>query len=79
MPTIAEHEKKIINILRSLPHNKADELVDFAEYLKTKQKPATTSKTKKQAQVPTYHLGRIEKNAFDRDALYGEHLDRKFD
>lgn len=72
-------QKKILNILKDLPPDKLDEVVDFAEYLKARGN--VQQKTKKKTQVltlPTFHLGRIEKDAFDRSALYGEHLDRKF-
>ena len=75
-----EQEKKIINILRELPHEKIDAVIDFAEYLKKREKPSLKHKKVKQLlHVPVFHLGRIEKNAFDRETLYGEYLDRKLD
>lgn len=74
-----KQEQKIIKILRTLPHEKADELLDFAEYLKTKSRATRQLKRHTPMDLPTYHLGHIEKNAFERDNLYGEYLDRKFD
>lgn len=73
-------QKKILNILKDLPPDKLDEVVDFAEYLKARGKvqQKATKKTHT-SPIPTFHLGHIEKGAFDRSALYGEHLDRKFD
>lgn len=73
-------QKKILNILKDLPPDKLDEVADFAEYLKARGKTPQKVKKKPQAlTLPTFHLGHIEKGAFDRTALYGEHLDRKFD
>lgn len=73
-------QQKILNILKDLPPGKLEEVVDFAEYLKAKGKAPQEAKKKAQAlTLPTFHLGHIEKDAFDRKALYGEHLDRKFD
>lgn len=63
-------QKKILNILKDLPPDKLDEVVDFAEYLKARGK--VQQKTKKKTQtltLPTFHLGHIEKDAFDRSAL----------
>ena len=74
-----KQEQKIIKILRTLPYDKADELLDFAEYLKTKSRATRQLNSDTQMDLPTYHLGRIAKNAIDRDTLYGEYLDRKFD
>lgn len=72
-------QQKILHILKELPPDKLHEVIDFAEYLKSKTAPATTEKKKHHAAVPTFHLGEIEKGAFDRGALYGEYLARKFD
>lgn len=73
-------QKKILNILKDLPPDKLDEVVDFAEYLKARGKaPQKTTKETHTSPIPTFHLGHIEKGAFDRSGLYGEHLDRKFD
>ena len=75
-----EQEKKIISILRDLPNEKVAALIDFAEYLKKREKPSHKPKrTKHIFRLPTFHLGHIKKNAFDRGVLYGEYLDRKFD
>ncbi|MFA4918856.1 MAG: hypothetical protein WC581_06370 [Thermodesulfovibrionales bacterium] len=75
-----EQEEKIIGILRELPYEKVDAVIDFAEYLKKRKKTAPKQKKAKHTlRVPVFNLGKIEKNAFDREALYGEYLDRKFD
>lgn len=63
-----KQEQKVIKILRALPLKKANELLAFAEHLKTKNRAA---KNHQQRDLPTFHIGRIEKNAFDRDTLYG--------
>lgn len=72
-----EQKKKILNILEELPPEKLDEVIDFAEYLKIRRRLPLKAK-KKYMTIPIFHLGHIEKTAFDRDALYGEYLDRKF-
>lgn len=79
MPLPTDRERKIIDIIHDLPLDKLDEVIDFAEYLKkknTQTRPAHTTAARK---LPVFHLGRIEPNAFDREHLYGEHLDRKLD
>lgn len=70
-------QQRILNILKELPPEKLDEVIDFAEYLKTKEPPAKAKKKPRHLTIPTFHLGHIEKGATDRDALYGEYLDRK--
>jgi hypothetical protein len=78
MPLRTE-QQRILNILKELPHDKLDEVIDFVEHLKAKTKAVHKVKKKLCPPViPTFHLGRIEKSALDRDALYGEYLDRKF-
>lgn len=72
-------QQKILNILSDLPPDKLDEVVDFAEYLKAKGAIPQKAMKTHISQIPTFHLGHIENNAFDRNALYGEHLDHKFD
>lgn len=65
---------------RRFSPGKIDEIIEFAEYLKKKSKP--TQKAKKKApglKIPVFHLGHISKQALDREKLYGEYLDRKFD
>lgn len=70
-------QQRILNILKELPPDKLHEVVDFAEYLKTKDVPAKAMKKPRHVIIPTFHLGRIEKGATDRGAFYGEYLDRK--
>lgn len=70
-------QQRILNILKGLPPDKLHEVVDFAEYLKTKEAAVKAPKKPRHVTIPTFHLGRIEKSAFDRGALYGEYLDRK--
>lgn len=79
MPTQTEKQKKIVDILKHLPPEKVDEMLDFAEYLKKKAKPLQKAKKKAALKIPTFRLGHIARQAFDRSSLYGEYLDRKFD
>lgn len=79
MPIKVEKQKKIIDILGILPPEQVEEILDFAEYLKKKSKPLQKTKKKMPLKIPTFHLGHIAKEAFDRERLYGEYLDRKFD
>jgi len=80
VPIQVEKQKKVMDILGSLPSEKIDELIDFAEYLKRKSKPAQKVKEKAPSlKVPVFHLGHISKQALDRGKLYSEYLDRKFD
>ena len=72
-------QQRILNILNELPPDKLHEVVDFAEYLKTKGAPTKTKIKARHMTIPTYHMGRVEKGAFDRSNLYGEYFDRKFD
>ena len=75
----AEIEKWIITLLKELPAEQVDEIIDFAEYLKARKKAGHKLKGKKRPLgIPTFHMGRIDERAFDRDTLYGEYLDRKF-
>jgi len=71
-------QQRILNILKDLPPDKLHEVVDFAEYLKTKEMPAKAKGKPRHVTIPTFHLGRIEKDAFDRRTLYGEYIDHKF-
>ncbi|MDP2992119.1 MAG: DUF2281 domain-containing protein [Deltaproteobacteria bacterium] len=80
MPVQAEKQKKIINILKKLPPEKLDAVIDFAEYLKEKKEPLQKIRKKTPPlTIPTFHLGHIAKQAFDRDELYRGYLDRNFD
>ena len=75
----AEKQKKILDILKNLPPEKVDEIIDFAEYLEKNKQPFQRIKKKTAPlELPSFHLGRISKQATDRDRLYGEYLDRKF-
>ncbi len=79
MPIEVENQKKIIDILKSLSPEKIEEIIEFAEYLKKKSKLLQKTKKKPPLKIPTFHLGHIAKQAFDRERLYSEYLDRKFD
>ena len=80
MPTQTIKQKRVMNILEALPPEKLDEVIDFAEYLKKKKEPLQKAKKKTRLfAIPAFHLGRIGKEATDRDKLYREYLDRKFD
>jgi hypothetical protein len=73
------HAKKILGTLNELPPNKLDEVLDFAEYLRAKEGKQAKTDKKTRINLPTFHLGKIENRAFNRDHLYGEYLDHKFD
>ena len=77
MPLPTDRERKIIDIIHDLPPDKLDEVIDFAEYLKKKTAQGRPAGMTVAGKLPVFHLGRIEPNAFDREHLYGEHLDRK--
>lgn len=80
MPVQTAKQKKILDILNNLPPERIDEVIDFAEYLKKKKAPL--QKTRKQCvplKIPTFHLGQMAKQAFNRGNLYSDYLDRKFD
>lgn len=74
MSSLAYKTERVLNILRELPSAKVNEVIDFAEYLKSK-----THKTKSHKQstteLPLYHMGAIDQKAFERSSLYGERLD----
>ena len=77
MPLPIEQEKKIMTILHDLPDEKLNEVIDYAEYLREKVISLKAKQKKTSLNLPTFHLGRIEPHALDRDGIYGEHIDRK--
>ena len=79
MPLPAKKQKHIIDLLGDLPPEKVDEIIDFAEYLKKKKVQKKSSAKKAPQKVPAFHLGKVRKQATDRNKLYGDHLDRKLD
>jgi hypothetical protein len=80
MHILAEKEKRIRRLLEDLPGEQVDEVIDFVEYIKARKKAILKPEKKKGSlRIPTFHLGRIAEHAFDRDVLYGEYLDQKFD
>jgi len=74
MPSLAYKTERVLNILRELPPAKVNEIIDFAEYLRTRN---LNSKLLKQSvsELPLYHLGVVEPDAFERSTLYGERID----
>jgi hypothetical protein len=74
MPSLAHKTERVLNLLRELPPGKINEVIDFAEYLKSKTikaKPHKQSTT----ELPLYHMGAVDQKAFERSSLYGERLD----
>ena len=57
-------EKKILETLKNLPPYRLDEVLDFAEFLKAKNRKQTKPRKEKRIKLPTFHLGNIEKRAF---------------
>ncbi len=74
MSSLAHKTERVLNLLRELPPAKVNEVIDFAEYLKTKSNKTKPNK-QKDAKLPTYHMGAITPNALERSSLYGERLD----
>ena len=74
MPSKTQKTEQVLNILRELPPSKVNEVIDFAEYLKSRTRKTSPRKPAKTG-LPLYHLGAISRDAFDRSSLYGEHLD----
>jgi hypothetical protein len=74
MPSLAHKTERVLNLLRELPPARVNEVIDFAEYLKTK---AVKAKSSKQitTELPLYHMGAVDQKAFERSSLYGERLD----
>ena len=74
MSSLAHNTERVLSLLRELPPAKVSEVIDFAEYLKAKSsKPKP--QTQKPVKLPTYHLGAVAADAFERSSLYGERLD----
>jgi len=74
MSSLAHKTERVLNLLRELPPAKVNEVIDFAEYLKAKSNKTKLHK-QKAVKLPTYHMGEITPNAFERSSLYGERLD----
>lgn len=70
--------ERILHILNELPPGKVSEVIDFAEYLKSRQKKYNRrSHVESTVKLPVFSLGAMQDNACDRDALYGEYLATK--
>jgi hypothetical protein len=74
MSSLAHKTERVLNLLRELPPAKVNEVIDFAEYLKEKNNKSKPHK-QKAAKLPTYHMGAVAPDAFERSSLYGERLD----
>jgi hypothetical protein len=63
MSSLAYKTERVLNILRELPPAKVNEVIDFAEYLKTK---SLKSRSQKQirTELPLYHMGVVDQKAF---------------
>ena len=72
-------EKKILDTLKNLPPKRLEEVLDFAEYLKTREPKKVKPKKAKRIKLPAFDLGNVEKSAFNRNNLYGEYLDSSID
>lgn len=71
MSTLACKTEQVLSIMRELPPAKVNEVIDFAEYLRTKARKAKLHK-QNAIKLPTYHMGAIAPDAFDRSSIYGE-------
>jgi urease beta subunit len=74
MSSLTQKTEHVMRILRELPPAKVNELIDFAEYLKSRTRKTAPRKPVKTG-LPLFHLGAVNQNAFDRSSLYGERLD----
>ncbi|MEI6702289.1 MAG: hypothetical protein WCL71_01975 [Deltaproteobacteria bacterium] len=74
MSLLAHKSQHVLNILRELPPAKVNEVIDFAEYLKSRTRK-TEPRKRKATDLPLYHMGAVNLKAFDRTSLYGERLD----
>ena len=74
MSSITQKTERVLSILRELPPAKVNEVIDFAEYLKSTTRKKAPRKPVK-TELPLYHMGTINPNAFDRSSIYGELLD----
>jgi len=74
MPSLARNTERIMSILHELPAAKVTEIVDFAEYLRSRTRK-TVRINKKVTEFPAYHLGAVSTDAFDRSSIYGDRLD----
>lgn len=70
MSSLAHKTERVLNLLRELPPAKVKEVIDFAEYLKAKSNK-TKSHKQKAVKLPTYHMGAVSPDAFERSSLYG--------
>ncbi len=52
-------QQRILDILKKLPPDKLHEVVDFAEYLKTKEIPAKAMKKPRHVTFTTFLFGRM--------------------
>lgn len=74
MSSLSQKAERVMRILRELPPSKVNELIDFAVYFKSRTRKTAPCKLVKTG-LPLFHLGEINKNAFDRSSLYGERID----
>ena len=80
MAPLATQKKKLLEIINDLSSPHVEKLIIYAEHLKTIEniKSKSSGKTKR-IKVPSLHLGHIGENATDRESLYKEYLNHKFD
>lgn len=67
MSSLAHKTERVMNLLRELPPAKVNEVIDFAEYLKAKSNKTKPQK-QKAAKLPTYHMGAVAEDAFERSS-----------
>lgn len=80
MSPLTTKKKKLLEIIKDLSTSHIDELITYAKHLKNIDINKTKSFQKtERIKIPTFHLGHIVKNATDRESLYEEYLNHKFD
>lgn len=67
MSSLAHKTERVLSLLRDLPPAKVNEVIDFAEYLKTKSNKPKPQK-QKAMKLPTYHMGAVAPDAFERSS-----------
>ncbi|MBC8018715.1 MAG: DUF2281 domain-containing protein [Verrucomicrobia bacterium] len=67
MSSLAHKTERVLSLLRELPPAKVNEVIDFAEYLKAKSNK-TKSHKQKAVKLPTYHMGAVAPDAFERSS-----------
>jgi Protein of unknown function (DUF2281) len=64
MSSLAHKTERVLSLLRELPPAKVNEVIDFAEYLKTKSNKSKSHK-QKGVKLSAYQAGEVAPDAFE--------------